>query len=83
MIIGAWLAALGELFSGLLPAPPAVLEAVNFVISFSDITFLFAMIFKLLMARLLPRHLRADERRQCSYGYRVSCFRRRRKDDEG
>ena len=48
LVISAWLAALGEFFSGLLPAPAAALEALNFAISFSVITFLFAMIFKLL-----------------------------------
>jgi membrane protein len=48
LAVSAWLAALGGFFAHLLPAPPAVLEAVNFVVSFCVITFLFGMIFKLL-----------------------------------
>jgi membrane protein len=48
LVISAWLAAFGEFFSDRLPAPAAALEAINFVISFCVITFLFAMIFKLL-----------------------------------
>jgi membrane protein len=48
LVISAWLAALGEFFAGLLPAPAIALEAMNFLISFGVITFLFAMIFKLL-----------------------------------
>jgi membrane protein len=48
LAVSAWLAALGEFFAHLLPAPAGVLEAVNLVISFCVITFLFGMIFKLL-----------------------------------
>jgi membrane protein len=48
LAVSAWLAALGGFFGHLLPAPAVVLEAVNFVISFCVITFLFGMIFKLL-----------------------------------
>lgn len=48
LAVSAWLAALSGFFAHLLPAPAMVLEAVNFVISFCVITFLFAMIFKLL-----------------------------------
>lgn len=48
LAVSAWLAALGEFFAHLLPAPAAVLEAVDFVISFCLVTFLFGMIFKLL-----------------------------------
>ena len=38
---------LGAYFDHLLPAPAVMLKAVNFVISFCVITFLFGMIFKL------------------------------------
>jgi membrane protein len=48
LAVSAWLAALGGFFAHLLPAPAAVLEAVDFVISFCLVTFLFGMIFKLL-----------------------------------
>ena len=48
LAVSAWLAALSGFFAHLLPAPAMVLEAVNFVISFGAITFLFAMMFKLL-----------------------------------
>jgi membrane protein len=48
LALSAWLAALSGFFAYLLPAPALVLEAVNFAISFSVITFLFAMIFKVL-----------------------------------
>jgi membrane protein len=48
LAVSAWLAALGEFFTHRLPAPALVLEAVNVVISFCVITFLFGMIFKLL-----------------------------------
>ena len=48
LAVSAWLAALGGFFAHLLPVPAVVLEAVNFVISFYVITFLFGMIFKLL-----------------------------------
>jgi membrane protein len=48
LAISAWLAALGEIFAHLLPAPAVVLEAVNGLISLCVTTFLFAMIFKVL-----------------------------------
>ena len=44
----AWLAALGKFFSGLLPMPATVMEAMNAVLSFVVITFMFALIYKLL-----------------------------------
>jgi len=48
LVLSAWLAAVSSYVGGLLPAPAAVLEAVNFVISFTVITGSFALIFKLL-----------------------------------
>jgi membrane protein len=48
LAVSAWLAALGEFFAYLLPAPAVMLEAANFVLSFAIITFLFAIMFKLL-----------------------------------
>lgn len=48
LALSAWLAALQEFFAHLLPAPPAMLEAVDVLLSFCVTTFLFAMIFKLL-----------------------------------
>jgi membrane protein len=48
LVVSAGLAAVGDTFSGWLPAPEAILEALNFVISFGVITILFAMIFKIL-----------------------------------
>jgi membrane protein len=48
LAVSAWLAALGEYFAHLLPAPAPVLEAVNFAVSFGVITFLFGVMFKLL-----------------------------------
>jgi membrane protein len=44
----AWLAALGKFFSGLLPMPATVMEAMNAVLSFVVIAFMFALIYKLL-----------------------------------
>jgi membrane protein len=44
----AWLVAFGKLFSQLLPLPVAVLETANAVLSFVIITFMFALIYKLL-----------------------------------
>lgn len=44
----AWLAALGKFFSRLLPLPVAMMEATNAVLSFVVITFMFAVIYKLL-----------------------------------
>jgi membrane protein len=48
LALSAWLVAVGTYFADVLPAPAAVLEALNFVISFAMITGLFALIFKLL-----------------------------------
>ena len=44
----AWLAALGNVFSRLLPLPVAMMEATNALLSFVVITFMFAVIYKLL-----------------------------------
>ena len=44
----AWLAALGKFFSGLLPLPAAMMETANALLSFVVITFMFAVIYKLL-----------------------------------
>src|SRR4030095_9220695 len=44
----AWLAALGKFFSQLLPLPAALMEATNAILSFVVITFMFAVIYKLL-----------------------------------
>jgi membrane protein len=44
----AWLAALGKFFSGLLPLPAVVMETTNALLSFVVITFMFAVIYKLL-----------------------------------
>jgi membrane protein len=48
LAISAWIAALGELSSSLLPASEIVLQAINSLISFAAITLLFASIYKLL-----------------------------------
>jgi membrane protein len=48
LILSSALAALGKWFSGLLPIPEAVLQVLNFLVSFVVITGLFALIFKLL-----------------------------------
>jgi len=44
----AWLAALGKFFSRLLPLPAAAMETANALLSFVIITFMFAVIYKLL-----------------------------------
>jgi membrane protein len=44
----AWLAALGKVFSRLLPLPVAMMETTNALLSFVVITFMFAVIYKLL-----------------------------------
>jgi membrane protein len=44
----AWLAALGKFFSRLLPLPAVLMESANALLSFVVITFMFAMIYKLL-----------------------------------
>jgi membrane protein len=48
LVASAWLAALGKFFSRLLPLPAAALETANAVLSFVVVTFMFALIFKLL-----------------------------------
>jgi membrane protein len=46
LIISAGLDALGHAFGQLLPLPPIVLQAINFIISLAVITLLFALMFK-------------------------------------
>lgn len=46
LVISAFLAAISKYFEGLLPVPPMLLEAVNFVVSFAGIALLFAGILK-------------------------------------
>ena len=41
----AWLAAFGKFFSGLLPLPPAVMQAANALLSFVVIGLMFAVIY--------------------------------------
>jgi membrane protein len=48
LVLSAALAALGKFFSYLLPVPEAVLQGINFLLSFAVITLLFAMIYKIL-----------------------------------
>jgi len=48
LVISAGLAALGQFMSGVLPLPEAILQGVNFVISFAIITVLFGLIYKVL-----------------------------------
>jgi membrane protein len=48
LVVSAALAALGKFFNYLLPVPEAVLQTVNFLVSFAVITLLFAMIYKVL-----------------------------------
>jgi membrane protein len=48
LAVSAWLAAAGQFFSYLLPAPEAVLKAMDVSVSFAVITVLFALTFKLL-----------------------------------
>jgi membrane protein len=46
LLVSAALTAIGTYFSGVLPVPAAVLETLNFVVSFVGIAFLFACILK-------------------------------------
>jgi membrane protein len=46
LVISTALVALGKLLGGALPLPPVVLEAINFLISFVIIGFLFGLLFK-------------------------------------
>jgi len=48
LIVNAWLAAVGKYFAARLPATEGLLQTVNFVVSFVVITFLFAVIFRVL-----------------------------------
>jgi membrane protein len=48
LVLSAALAALGKYLSQALPIPSAVMQALNFAISFAVTTFLFALIFKVL-----------------------------------
>jgi membrane protein len=48
LVISAWLAVLGRFFDRVLPLSEGVLHIINFVVSFLVITFLFALIYKLL-----------------------------------
>ena len=48
LVLSSALAAFGKWFSGVLPLPEAVLQALNFMVSFVVITGLFALIFKVL-----------------------------------
>src|SRR5688572_12875390 len=48
LVLSSALAALGKWFSGVLPLPEVLLQALNFMVSFVVITGLFALIFKVL-----------------------------------
>lgn len=48
LVLSAGLAAVGDTLQALLPAPEAVLQAINILVSFVVITLLFAMIYKLI-----------------------------------
>lgn len=48
LFVSTWIAAAESFFSGVLPMPAAALEVINFFISFFVITFLFAVIYKIL-----------------------------------
>lgn len=48
LVVSAWLAALGRFFEEVLPFSEVTLHVINFVLSFLVITFLFALIYKLL-----------------------------------
>jgi membrane protein len=50
LLLSAALAFFGKFFGHLVPIPPAVLEAANFVLSFAVITVLFALMFKFVPA---------------------------------
>jgi membrane protein len=54
LILSAAMAFLGKFFGQVVPIPPAVLEAVNFVVSFAVITVLFALMFKFVPAMHIP-----------------------------
>ena len=48
LVLSAGLAAMGDRLEALLPAPEAILQAINFFVSFVVITLLFAMIYRVL-----------------------------------
>jgi membrane protein len=48
LVASAWLAALGKFFSSMLPLPAAAMETANALLSFVVVTFMFAVIYKLL-----------------------------------
>lgn len=48
LVLSAGLAALGKFFGNLLPVPEAILQIVNFIVSFGVITLLFGMMYKIL-----------------------------------
>ena len=48
LILSSALAALGKWFSGLLPLPEAMLQVINFIVSFAVVAGLFALMFKVL-----------------------------------
>lgn len=54
LLLSAALAFLGKFFGQLVPIPPAILEAANFVLSFAVITVLFALMFKFVPAVRIP-----------------------------
>src|SRR5438874_12069101 len=54
LILSTALAFIGKFFAQVVPVPPAVLEAVNFVVSFAIITVLFALMFKFVPAMHIP-----------------------------
>jgi membrane protein len=54
LLLSAALAFIGKFFGQLVPIPPAVLEAANFVLSFAVITVLFALMFKFVPAVRIP-----------------------------
>jgi membrane protein len=54
LMLSAALAFLGKFFGQAVPIPPAMLEAVNFVVSFAVITVLFALMFKFVPAVHIP-----------------------------
>jgi len=48
LVLSAALSAVGQTLEAVLPAPELLLQAINFILSFVVITFLFAMIYKLI-----------------------------------
>ena len=48
LVLSAGLSAMGDRLEALLPAPEAILQAINFLVSFMVITLLFAMIYRVL-----------------------------------